>query len=144
MNARFSTMADTSVMANDVGVTGIASLDAWRIISRVASANQHGLQQGLRWLCILARSGVDIPIATFSEFNSLTQRFDLSWQETSFLVEALFCAIWLRSLGRQELQATISSIHSRIAPQLLTAIRSNELSQACVQILVPSDLNILI
>jgi hypothetical protein len=91
---------------------------------KVASADGHGLQQALRWLCILSRSGVEVPMTTFMEFSSLTQRANSSWEDSCLLVEALFCATWLRSLGRQELQSIISSLQSRVSTEVLDALRS--------------------
>lgn len=113
--------------SNDASITGLASTDPWRIILHAAKADEEGLQRGLRWLCILARSGVEIPVATFREFSSLTQRFNSSWQQSSLLVEALFCATWLRSLGRQELQAIVSSLHHRVSVQVLSSMGTAQL-----------------
>lgn len=126
-SSRFSIIADTNTVGSDGGMAGFASADPWRIISYAAKADEEGLQRGLRWLCILARSGVEIPVSAFKEFSSLTQRFKSSWKQTSVLVEALFCATWLRSSGRQELQAIVSSLHSRLAAQVVTAMSTDQL-----------------
>jgi hypothetical protein len=65
-------------------------------------------------LNIFALSAVDIPESVFQRFKSLTDRFKFSVVETYPLIHATFLCVWMRSLGRQELLGTISSLHKRL------------------------------
>ena len=112
----------------DVG--GLAAIDPWKILFRVASESEEGLRAGLRWLCIFARSGVEVPVSKFEQMLALVLRFDSSWEDSKLFIDALFCATWLRSLGRQELQTTVSNIHVSVYLRVLEDIRTGELADA--------------
>lgn len=112
----------------DVG--GLAVVDPWKILLQVASESAEGLRAGLRWLCIFARSGVEVPISRFEEMLGLVRQFDSSWEDSKLLIDALFCATWLRSLGRQELQTTVSNIHLSAYLQVLEDIKARKLDDA--------------
>ena len=107
---------------------GLAVIDPWKILFQVASESKEGLKTGLRWLCIFTRSGVEIPVSRFEQMLGLAQQSDLSWEDSKLLIDALFCATWLRSLGRQELQAIVSNIHVSIYPQVLEDLKTGKLN----------------
>lgn len=109
---------------------GLATIDPWKVLFQVASEDKEGLKAGLRWFCMFARSGVEIPVARFEQMLGLVQRFDSSWEDTKLLIDALFCATWLRSLGRQELQTTISNVHGLVYPQVLEYLKAEKLNDA--------------
>ena len=110
----------------DIG--GLAAIDPWKILFQVASESREGLITGLRWFCIFARSGVEVPVSKFEQIFELVQQFDLSWKDSKLLIDALFYATWLRSLGRQELQTTISNIHVSAYPQVSEGLKAEKLS----------------
>jgi hypothetical protein len=93
----------------------VTAIDPWGILLRIASRDEEGLRQCLQWLDIFALSAVDIPESVFQRFRSLTDRFKLSVVETYPLIHATFLCVWMRSLGRQELFGTISSVHLRLS-----------------------------
>lgn len=103
-------------------------MDPWKILFQVASESREGLITGLRWFCIFARSGVEVPPSKFEQIFELVQQFDLSWKDSKLLIDALFYATWLRSLGRQELQTTISNIHVSAYPQVSEDLKAEKLS----------------
>lgn len=102
---------------------GSAVLDSWRVVMKVASTNKEGWRQSLQWLCVFARSGVDIPVSTYMTFSSLGSRFKASLTDCVLLVDAALSSTWLKSVGRQELQTMISALHSRLAPEISENLR---------------------
>ena len=122
------TLDNSTLTSMDVG--GLAAIDPWKILLQVASESRDGLKVGLRWFCIFARSGVEIPVSRFEQMLGLVQQFDLSWEDSKLLIDALFCATWLRSLGRQELQASVSNIHVAVCSQVLEDFKTNKLNDA--------------
>ena len=128
-SGRGSVTLENSTLAN-VDVGGLTAIDPWNILFQVASESREGLQTGLRWLCIFARSGVEIPVSRFEQMFGLVQRSDLSWRDLTLLIDALFCATWLRSLGRQELQTTVSNIHVSVYSRVLKDFKTKRLNDA--------------
>lgn len=119
---RFSTLIDASL--GPVDVVGAAVVDSWRLVMKVASADKEGWIRSLKWLCVFARSGVEIPVATYKTFSTLAAKFAATLSECALLVEAAFSSTWLKSLGRQELQTIFSALHTRLSPQILEYLRS--------------------
>jgi hypothetical protein len=91
------------------------AINPWGILLRIASRDEESLGQCLQWLDIFALSAVDIPVPVFQRFKSLTDQFKFSVAETYPLIHATFLCVWMRSLGRQELFGTISSVHLRLS-----------------------------
>lgn len=130
---RFSSLVDASF--GPVDAVGTAVVDSWRLIMRVASADKEGWSRSLTWLCVFARSGVEIPVTTYKMFASLATEFSATLFECALLVEAAFISTWIKSMGRQELQIIFSALHSHLASQILESISSNvDVDDACVQI----------
>ena len=102
---------------------------------RAALSGKHSFQQALQWLAMMSNSGVDIPVAVFQQFAALSGRFNLNVVETLPLVAAVFCSIWLRSLGRQDLHTVISALHLRLADNIAEGLRGdpNEWPHLCVE-----------
>lgn len=119
------TLENSALTSVDGG--GLTAIDPWEILFRVASGSKEGLRASLRWSCIFARSGVEVPISRFEEMLGLVQQFDSSLEDSKLLIDALFCATWLRSLGRQELQTIVSKIHVSVYLQILHDIKTNKL-----------------
>jgi hypothetical protein len=126
---RSSVLIDASLGPADA--VGMAVVESWRLVMRVASTDKDSWSRSLQWLCVFARSGVDIPVPTYLAFSSLANKFEASLPECVLLVEAALSSTWLKSMGRQELQTMFSALHSRLAPQLLDSFRSKvHLSEA--------------
>lgn len=101
----------------------MAVADAWRLVMKVASADKEGWCRSLQWLCVFARSGVDIPVSTYLAFSSLAVKFEATLLECELLVEAALSSSWLKSMGRQQLQKMFSALHSHLAPEVIVAIQ---------------------
>ncbi|KAF7976726.1 hypothetical protein HWV62_5909 [Athelia sp. TMB] len=121
-SSRFSSMVDASFGPADAVGTAVA--DSWRMIMQVASSGKEGWSRSLKWLCLFARSGVDIPVATYRMFSSLASQHSATMEESALIVEAIFTSTWLKSLGRQELQSILSGLHARLCSEILQCITS--------------------
>ncbi|KAI0273752.1 hypothetical protein BC834DRAFT_227074 [Gloeopeniophorella convolvens] len=126
MNQRLSSFIDTRVSLADA--SSITAIDPWSMVIRIASADRDGLCRSLQWLCVFARSAVDVPGSVFQRFESLADRFKLSTAETYPLVQAALLSVWLKSLGRQELQNVMSSIHLRLSSEISKLLSQGNVS----------------
>ncbi|KAG6909693.1 hypothetical protein DXG01_015894 [Tephrocybe rancida] len=104
-------------------VVTTASADPWKVITRTAAESIEGLGRGLQWLCLLARSGVDISLATFKTFSVLVHN-DGSLATSSLMAKAVMASTWLKPTGRLEIQSLISQLHERLSLQIIDALRS--------------------
>jgi hypothetical protein len=125
---RFSTTLDA--MIPNAEQKGIQPPDPWRPLMELASKSKEGLLRSLQCLCVFACSGVDIPISAFFQFSSLVTNFGVSLADSLLFVETAFFSTYLKSLGRQDLQAILSALHSRLAPHVMHCLRTkNDLHQ---------------
>ncbi|KAJ7632645.1 hypothetical protein FB45DRAFT_913016 [Roridomyces roridus] len=127
----FPRETDASQRLSTVGIdssaqegVAIAPIDPWRVIMRVCSQSRDGLTQSLQWLCAFARSGIDIPVSIFERFASFAANFQASLADSTLLVDALLASSWLKPAGRQELQSVVTSLHSRLLPQIVESLTS--------------------
>lgn len=103
------------------------------MVMQVASTSKESWIRSLQWLCVFARSGVDIPVPIYITFSSLANKFDASLLECGLLVEAVLSSTWLKSMGRQELQTIFSTLHARLASQVLDHLKAKiHLPDTCV------------
>jgi hypothetical protein len=100
------------------------SVDPWHVVRTVASEGKKNLNHALRWLCLFARSGVDIPVSIFLDFSSWAVRFNINLDDGLLLVTASFSAICMRSVGRQQLHTLFSSMHCLLAPQVVHCLQT--------------------
>ena len=97
----------------------------WRVVMSTAAKGKDGLLQSSRWLCLFARSGVEIPVAMYMEFFALAEIAQLSVAEMLILLKACVHSLWLQSIGRQELLEVFSNLHRRLAPGILAALQGD-------------------
>jgi hypothetical protein len=119
---RSSSMIDGTLGPTDNGRT--MAVDPWRVVIDFASRSKEELRNSFRWLCLFATSGVDIPVATYLHFSSSAERFGICLTDTLWLVEAALRSTWLKSMGRQHLQAMFSSLHSHLASEVLHCLQN--------------------
>lgn len=110
--------ANPDLMETQVESLGSTMIDAWRPVIRISSKSKEGLSRGLQWLCLLARSGVEVPITVFTRFSTLVIEHNSSLTDSLLLVKAVMFSTWLKSVGRQELQVVFSQLHTRLAPTI--------------------------
>lgn len=99
--------------------TGGTILDCCAVVLNHALNDKAHWQQSLEWLCLLARSGVDIPVRVFLRLSELALQCNRSAPECFLLADAALSATSLMSIGRQALQKMISDLHSRFALSLV-------------------------
>jgi hypothetical protein len=119
---RYSSMIDSTLGPTDNGRT--VAIDPWRVVMDFASRSKEDLTNSLQWLCLFATSGVDIPVSTYMLFSSSAKRFNTGLTDALWLVEAAMRSTWLKSMGRQQLQAMFSSLHSHLASEVLHCLQT--------------------
>ena len=114
---------------------GHLTFDPWRTVVRAASASKDGLSRSLRWLSVLACSGVEIPVATFMRFSALATEYNASLATTLLLVKSVLSATWQKCTGWSELQALFAEQHTRLMPQIIQCLeRRTAVEERCGQI----------
>lgn len=105
-------------------MSGLSShTDPWQPIMNIAKESKESFARALPWLCILARSGVEISSATFRWFATSILRSHVDLRDTLIFVKALFASVWLRSLGRQDLQEVFSLLHSQLSAEVVHSLK---------------------
>ena len=118
-----------SFTASLADASNITAIDPWSAVLTLASTDKQGLGRCLQWLSIFALSAVDIPEGVFRQFKTLTDRFEFSVTEIYPLVHAAFLCVWMKSLGRQELYNTISSVHLRLSSDVSRSLGERTVSR---------------
>lgn len=88
--------------------------------------DKDGFRHGLHWLCLFVSSTVDVPITAFTEMAQLAERFQADLDECALLIKAALWSSYQKSLGRQELQTVVASLHVHLTAQILNGLRSRE------------------
>ncbi|KAG6814364.1 hypothetical protein H0H92_010950 [Tricholoma furcatifolium] len=100
-----------------------ASVVPWRVVTRIASGGQDGLQRSLQWLWLFARSGVDIPLTIFETFSALAAQYNSPLSESLLMARGIMASTWLKPKGRQEIQGILSRLHERHKTEIIGALR---------------------
>jgi hypothetical protein len=119
---RSASLSDATLQKQDE-LHSEMTVDPWRVVKDVASRSQEGLSQALQWLCLFARSGVDIPVSAFMEFSTLAVRFGISLDDGLVFVTAALSASWLRPAKKRPLQKLFSSLHHLLASQVIHCLQ---------------------
>lgn len=100
-------------------------MDPFRVILNLAQQSGRGLQQSLAILPVIIKSGVTISSSFFNEIQNLIHpnNSDFLQQSKTFLRSLTLC-LWVRSLGRQDLQHIIASIHVRLSAHISNCLRN--------------------
>ena len=115
--------------ASLVDASNVTAIDPWGVLLTFASKDKQGLGRCLQWLSVFALSAVDIPDTFFQRFKTLTDRFEFSVAEIYPLIHAAFLCVWMKSLGRQELYSTISSVHLRLSSDISRSLSERTVSR---------------
>ncbi|KIY43409.1 hypothetical protein FISHEDRAFT_10379, partial [Fistulina hepatica ATCC 64428] len=91
------------------------TIDPWRALKSTANASVESFSSSVRWLCVIARSGIELPSYICSDFVDLAASFTASLSDSLTLVEAIMSTVWLRSLGRVELQGVVGCLDAYLA-----------------------------
>lgn len=88
-------------------------LDPWKVVTGIASKSYEGLRKTLEWIGVFAFSGVDIPSSTFTQLSSLIRESHFPFDCDVLLCRAVFMSLWVKSLGRQNLQELVMDMYER-------------------------------
>ncbi|OJA10550.1 hypothetical protein AZE42_03139 [Rhizopogon vesiculosus] len=124
---RHSTFVDQILAQVDGHVVKLS--DPWGMVRR--AAKQNGLLDSLRWLRLFARSGVDIDVPVFAEYSELSRRGPVTLKQGSVFAEVALLSTWTRSLGRQDLQKSVSTMFASLEPAIQNALRSSDDNASC-------------
>jgi len=100
--------------------------DPWRVIVDAASEDTAGLERCLQWVLVLARSGVEIPNNTLMQLSAFARDFNAPFITHSILAEVILFSVWVKSFGRNELLALISSLYTRQSNWLKEGMANKE------------------
>ncbi|KZT61428.1 hypothetical protein CALCODRAFT_9999 [Calocera cornea HHB12733] len=119
--ARRTTMAGDIAIDQNISLSDL--IDPWRSVTSIASEGIEGVARSLRWVLVLAQSGVTIPEMTFRQIAGFARDFQAPLDVQLNLVHAIFASIWVRSLGRQDLAALIETLLERNEESLIASIK---------------------
>ena len=120
---RLSSLMDLT--SPTVNQSGSSSVDPLRVIVNFARQTPQGLFISLRWLLLFSRSGIDIPTAIFMQFCSLVTAQE-QLINVQVLVQAVLSSVWLRSLGRQDIQQILAALHVQFSRNILESLKSEK------------------
>ncbi|TFK42558.1 hypothetical protein BDQ12DRAFT_676416 [Crucibulum laeve] len=109
--------------------------DFWHTIMDIAAQSKEGLTHGLQWLCTCAKSGMDISGMTFMRFSSMAATLADCLPAALLLTDAVMSSVWMKSIGRQELQLVFSSLHSRLASELVACLNNGHNENTAISII---------
>ncbi len=119
---RYSTIVDYRTTVGDL--SSLANTNPLNAMMDTIKTSKEGFERGLHWLCLFVSSGVDVPVFAFMQCANLAVQFQVSLDQCSLLAKACLWACYMKSLGRQELQTMIASLHTYLASQIIDNIRS--------------------
>lgn len=103
----------------------ILNIDPLRSVISFASKSSLGLTQSLSFLASMVKSGITIPTVSLKQFWGLIQsEKDDRFKNTDLFLRAIVLSLWNKSMGRQDLQALIASVHSHMASKILESLLS--------------------
>jgi hypothetical protein len=121
---------DTDYRTSTISITGDLSnmspameTGTWSAIMNNIHGSQLGLEKGLRWLGLLSRSGVDIPLSVYSQFIEELKSSRNPLDGICLLFKAVLASLWLRSLGRQRYQPLFANYHLSSVPEIHDALQ---------------------
>ena len=125
ISQRYSSSVDLSSSTFDK--PRVALIDPLHAILSLASQSEDGLSRSLLYLCLLAKSSVNIPTSFFVQFSNLVDfNGPNSLNNANTLLKAILLSLWQTAIGRQGLQSLIAMLHSRLANQILKCLLSGE------------------
>ncbi|EJU01782.1 hypothetical protein DACRYDRAFT_116231 [Dacryopinax primogenitus] len=129
-NARRRTVMGDDPLDQEPSLSDL--IDPWRSVTSVASEGVEGIARSLRWVLLLAQSGVNIPELTFKQIAAFARDFQAPLDVQLYLVHAIFASIWIRSLRRRNLAVLIETLLELNEAALISSIKhkSSDLVEA--------------
>ncbi|KAF9533011.1 hypothetical protein CPB83DRAFT_806739 [Crepidotus variabilis] len=106
-------------------------MDSFRVILTHAKQSPEGLETCLAILPLVVKSGIIISTTFFKDVLDLIDAAHLSFlSHVEMLLKAITFTLWLRSIGRQDLQVVIASLHAKFSPHFADALTTSDPSLA--------------
>ncbi|KAG1756739.1 uncharacterized protein EDB91DRAFT_1332497 [Suillus paluster] len=134
--SRHTTFVDQIFAQGDGHVVKLS--DPWGMVQR--AVKQNGLLDSLRWLRLFARSGVDINAPIFAEYSELSRKGLVTLKQGSVFAEATLLSAWTRSMGRQDLQKSVSTMIASLQPAIQNALQSSGDDASCASTFIRQSL----
>lgn len=112
--------------ASDADTSVGWAVHPWKVINDVASSGQEGLMRAMRWLVVLTRSGITIPVSTYSQTAAFIRDFNADFETYEHLMECISATCWLRPDSALDLLALVTSLHSRLRDWILLSMNKLE------------------
>ncbi|KAL8281141.1 hypothetical protein RQP46_006499 [Phenoliferia psychrophenolica] len=93
--------SSTGVTSSPGSGMSTATLDPWKVLVDTSLDGSAGRRRALRWLRIIAQSGVDPSFEVFEHLESLCAAPGVPFADSVDLSEALFASAWSRSINRK-------------------------------------------
>ena len=94
-------------------------MDPLRVISNLARQSGPGVSSILAILPVIIKSGVNIPSAFYKNIlDFIVPSSPEFLGNAKAFARCVTLSLWLRSLGRQDLQALIASLHMKVLTRL--------------------------
>ncbi|KIM49085.1 hypothetical protein M413DRAFT_95490 [Hebeloma cylindrosporum] len=103
------------------------SADPLGAVLEFARESESSISQALLYLTMIVKSGVNISTPTFTRFFTIVASNKLDGlPDANILIRSIILSLWQRSLGRQDLQSLIASIHGHFSPLISQSLVSGE------------------
>lgn len=103
--------------------------DPWRVIVDIGRESLSGLEKALRWLSLLSRSGIDVPLKIYNQLITTLGSAESSLKNSCSFIKSVFASLWLRPLGRQQYQRMLTEFYRSIVPGIHEAFRKSSSQQ---------------
>jgi len=119
-----STIGALDVAEGEVAVRW--TVHPWKVVKDAASSGQDGLSKAMKWLIVLTRSGVGIPVSTYSQTAAFVRDFEADFEAYEHLMECITttCYLWVDNV--LDLLSLISTLHERLREWIIESIRRRE------------------
>lgn len=98
----------------------------WKVIKDIASSGQEALSRAMKWLIVLTRSGVGIPVSTYSQTAAFVRDFNADFEVYEHLMECITATCWLRPDSVLDLLSLITTLHERLRDWIIGSMRRLE------------------
>lgn len=98
------------------------AVDPWQIVSTTTQSSRPNVDRGLTWLNLLACSGIDAPLDSYTHFVSALDSIGNPLEGASLLVKSMLVSFYLRPRGRHQYQRLLANFYLSLVPDLHCAI----------------------
>ncbi|EAU88627.2 hypothetical protein CC1G_12019 [Coprinopsis cinerea okayama7 len=97
----------------------------FQILLDVASHSEGDLTQSLKWLLMIARSGIELSSDILERFLTLVNTYPANLENAHLFVHTVMLSFWLKSIGRQNMQFLFSKLFSTFEMALISALKGD-------------------